>query len=314
MTHRFALKVACLAAIIAKMSDEPTLNGNQGRRRPRHRRIRAISIAPALVTLGNLLFGFAAIHFCTRDYSFEGAIIGKWQPSNLAFACYLIFAALLCDALDGRLARMARSTSEFGAQLDSLADVVSFGLAPAVIAIQQIMQIVQTQAGPQAVVSPLGESMFGRFCWLAAGAYVACGAMRLARFNVENEEDISRHMDFKGLPIPGAAGALVSLILLNNEVLRDVFDARHLHVFAVVLPLVLIGLGLLMVSRIPFIHVPNRYLRGKKPFWMLVAFLLAMLAFWLWPQLVAVVGMCGFAISGPVLWVYGWLHKRHSQE
>jgi len=286
--------------------------GSPRKRRAKSRRIRAISIAPALVTLGNLLCGFAAIHYCSREYTITNPVLMQWLPTNLALACYLIFAAMACDALDGRLARLSRTTSDFGAQLDSLADVVSFGVAPAFIAIRLIMEVSSGASPAGAMISPAADTAFGRFCWMAAGAFLACSAMRLARFNVENVHGESSHMGFRGLPSPGAAGALISVILLNKEVIPQISPslARHSAFLAQAVPFVAIALGLLMVSRVPYMHVINRYLRGKKPFWMLVAAVFACLALLFWPQLVLAIGLCGYAGSGVVAWVLTRLRKR----
>jgi CDP-diacylglycerol--serine O-phosphatidyltransferase len=160
-------------------------------------------------------------------------------------------------------------------------------------------------AAAVALVSPAGATMFGRFCWMAGAAYVACTALRLARFNVENDQDESAHMGFKGLPSPGAAGALISVILLHKEVLPEISPTllKFSQVTALAVPFVTLSLGLLMVSRIPYAHMVNRYLRGRKPFWMLVAMFFFVLAFLSWPQLVLAVGMCGFAASGPIAYL-----------
>jgi CDP-diacylglycerol---serine O-phosphatidyltransferase len=274
---------------------------NVQKKRPKYRRIRAISIAPSMLTLGNLLSGFAAIHFATRaDTVIQSPMLSKVAATNLTLACILIFLAMICDALDGRLARFARTTSDFGGQLDSLSDVVSFGTAPAFIAMRLIMNIFTPVTLPSdTLVSPLAGTAFGRFCWIAAGAYVACAALRLARFNAENVPDESAHMAFKGLPAPGAAGALISLVLLHEGVLRHILPNFSMG-FATLLPWMVIGLGLLMVSRLPYVHLVNRFLRGKKPFWALVTAVLCGLAFLLWPEVVMAVGLCGYALSGPI--------------
>jgi len=284
--------------------------------RPKHRRIRAISIAPALVTLGNLLSGFAAIHFAARpDFAFKNPAVAHYFPTNLALACYFIFFAMICDALDGRLARYARTTSDFGGQLDSLADVVSFGVAPAFIMIRMVMSVftfVPQGAIDDSIVGPVAGTAFGRFCWIAGGAYLACGALRLARFNTENVPDESAHMTFKGLPIPGAAGALISLILLNNKVIPSLNPTLvgASGIFAKIIPWLAIAFGLLMVSRLPYVHIVNRFLRGKKPFWVLVTAVLSILAFLLWPHLVLTIGLCGYAASGPVVWLVTYRKTR----
>jgi CDP-diacylglycerol--serine O-phosphatidyltransferase len=277
---------------------------NLQRTRPKHRRIRAISIAPSMLTLGNLLSGFAAIHFATRPETILGPVIGRIAESNLTLACYLIFFAMVCDALDGRLARFARTTSDFGAQLDSLADVVSFGAAPAFIAMRLIINIFTPDTSlSETLVSPLAGTAFGRWCWIAAGAYLACAALRLARFNAENVPDESAHMNFKGLPSPGAAGALIALVLFYQGVIyKSSFDV-HSVVLAHIMAWIVFLLGLLMVSRLPYVHLVNRFLRGKKPFWMLVTVVLGVLMFILWPVVVMAVGLFGYALSGPIVWL-----------
>jgi len=285
--------------------------------RPRHRRIRAISMAPALVTLGNLISGFAAVHFAARpEYGINNPTLAKLMPTNLAIACYLVFLAMVCDALDGRLARFARTTSDFGGQLDSLADVVSFGLAPAFISLRLIMTVFgfgTANAGTEAF-GPAAGTLFGRFCWIAAGAFLACAALRLARFNAENVPDESAHMSFKGLPAPGAAGALISFVLLNEEVFRPLGTAAgptaHSIFLAKAMPFLTLTLGLLMVSRLPYLHLVNRFLRGKKPFWVLVVMILVILALLMWPQLVLAIGLCGYAASGPVTWLVTLRSRR----
>lgn len=281
---------------------------NMQRNRPKHRRIRAISIAPSMLTLGNLLSGFAAIHFATRpDEIIQGAVLSRIVSTNLMLACYLIFLAMICDALDGRLARFARTTSDFGAQLDSLADVVSFGAAPAFIAMRLIINIVS-----QAEVSPLAGTAFGRWCWIAAGAYLACAALRLARFNAENVPDESAHMSFKGLPSPGAAGALISLVLFYQAVIYNSPLNTHSIVLAHIMPWIVFLLGLLMVSRLPYVHLVNRFLRGKKPFWVLVTTVLSVLVFILWPTIVLAVGLFGYALSGPFVWLITLRKQRQN--
>jgi len=275
--------------------------------RPLHRRIRAISVWPTLLTLGNLICGFAAIHFCVRsDEGFSNPALVKLFQTNLAVACYLVYLAMLFDTLDGRVARFSRMTSDFGGQLDSLADVVSFGAAPAVIAVKLIRSIAANQlAEGDVLVSPIASTAYGRFCWMACASYLAFAALRLARFNVENLPDESAHVGFRGLPSPGAAGALVSLVLLDDEVIRPISSAwvDRSNVLAGVVPTMAIILGLLMVSRVPYVHLVNRYLRGKKPFWVLPASVVGLVAFFLRPQLVLAVAFCGYAVSGPLLWV-----------
>ncbi len=285
-------------------------------RRAKHRRIRAISIAPALLTLGNLLCGFAAIHFAARpEYIIHNPVLAKWLPTNLALACYLIFAAMICDALDGRLARMARTTSDFGGQLDSLADIVSFGVAPAFIAVRLIMKTLasNTQA-MEPFVSPAAETAFGRFCWIAAGAYLACAALRLARFNVENVPDESAHLHFKGLPVPGAAGAMIAVVLLSDQVIPEITSPHTSKLLAKLIPWIAISLGLMMVSRLPYVHLVNKLLRGKKPFWSLIAVVFGVIIFMLKPKLVLAIALCSYALSGPITWLFRTIKQKSSRN
>ena len=121
-------------------------------------------------------------------------------------AAYLIFVAMLFDALDGRLARFTRHTTDFGGQLDSLADVISFGAAPAFLAL----------AGVQVDDLPL-PAFFARLFWAIGALYMSCAAIRLARFNVSNEHGEQHHFSFLGLPSPGAGGAVAAFILMQQD-------------------------------------------------------------------------------------------------
>ncbi len=153
-------------------------NEDQGRRWGMY-----IYILPNLMTTGNLFCGFFA--------SIQ-AIQGRF-----VWAAYAIVVAAIFDQLDGRLARLTRSTSKFGAEYDSLCDLVSFGMAPAIMMFQWALQ------------------PFGRIGWVACFLYVACGALRLARFNVQH--GIVEKSYFQGLPIPMAAGIIASAVLFFTE-------------------------------------------------------------------------------------------------
>lgn len=142
-----------------------------------------IYILPNLVTTGNIFFGFFAI-----IKSIEGQFLQ---------AAYAIVAASVFDLLDGRLARLTRSTSKFGAEYDSLCDLVSFGMAPGILLFKWALQ------------------PFGRLGWLACFLYVTCGALRLARFNVQ--ANVVEKAYFQGLPIPMAAGIVASSVLAFDD-------------------------------------------------------------------------------------------------
>jgi CDP-diacylglycerol--serine O-phosphatidyltransferase len=270
-------------------------------KRAHSKRLRSIAMLPTLLTLGNLLCGFAAIHFVTKYmlgadvFSAGHARVERWLPTHLAIAAYLLFVSMVFDALDGRVARMMRKTSDFGAQMDSLADVVSFGVAPAFLLIGLVSKVLLGEGQ----VSPISDLIMGRVVWIIAAIYVCCGAMRLARFNVENVHDESSHMWFKGLPIPGAASVVASLVILYEDVLRRDQGSPFGVMLLWTMPAITLGLGLLMVSRIRYAHMVNRYLRGRRPLGRVFWFLLLLAAFIVYPQLMLAAVTVGYAISGP---------------
>jgi CDP-diacylglycerol--serine O-phosphatidyltransferase len=261
----------------------------------RGQRVKYIAVLPSLITILNGVFGFIAIVFASR-----GAGKGIAGFSYFAIAGYMILLAMFADMLDGRLARMSQSTSSFGGQLDSLCDMVSFGIAPAFIMLNAMQVHLE-------LTTPLSSGLFHRFIWLAALAYISCAALRLARFNVENEENEAAHMSFAGLPSPGAAGAIVSLVIFHQEV-APTFDAA---IF--VLPFLTLGVAVLMVSRIRYPHVLNVYLRGKQPFGYLMRVLLFLgMVLWLGMQTAMLLIFLIFAGSGFARWVYLRVHPgRH---
>ncbi len=258
-------------------------------RRVRRQRLKYIAILPSLITILNGVCGFTAIVFAGK-----GAKLGIGQFSYFAMSGYMILLAMIADMLDGRLARMHQSTSSFGGQLDSLCDIISFGVAPAFLMLKVLEYKLAAFAGP----NPATETFLERFIWVAAAGYISCTAIRLARFNVENEEDESAHMSFVGLPTPAAAGVIVSLVILHQETLPS------LNVIIYALPFLALGVAVLMVSRIRYPHIINQYLKGKKPFVYLIRVLL-LLAFVIWNiQAALVLIFCGFATSSFVKWFY----------
>ena len=271
--------------------------------RTRQRILRSTAVLPSLFTVSNGLSGFAAIHFATRSGLAHAA------PADLRTSALLIFLAMVFDMLDGRVARMTRRTSDFGAQLDSLSDAVSFGAAPAMLMVQTVIMAMR---GHQ---SFLGDAvMVERVVWCIAGVYLACAEMRLARFNVENEPDESAHMHFSGLPSPGAAAAVASLVLLLVWVMG--FDEGWRSgdwlpaLVSVLLPAMTLVTGLLMVSRLRYSHVVNQYVRGRRPFSYIVKLVVIVLALFIEPMVTLAVVTTGYALSGPA----GWLWRRRGQD
>jgi len=272
-------------------------------RRVRKQRLKHITVLPSLITILNGVCGFAAIVLTSKGVA---ARIGQFPC--LAMAGYMILLAMIADMLDGRLARMSRSTSSFGGQLDSLCDMISFGVAPAFL----MLKVLEYKLAGFVGLNPAVESFLQRFIWLAAAAYVSCAAIRLARFNVENEEDESAHMSFVGLPTPAAAGVIVSLVIFHQEALPELLQtAKNTQVYLVcesaiiyTLPFLVLALAVLMVSRIRYPHIINQYIRGKKPFAHLIRVLL-FLGLVIWSRQAALVLIfCGFAAIGFSKWFY----------
>jgi len=207
-----------------------------------------IYFLPNLMTAGNLFCGFAAVIKCVQARLLTDAGEYALLHPNLSWmtlythAVWLILAAVIFDSLDGRLARMGGRTSLFGAEFDSLADVVSFGMTPALMVFFLIL-------------APREDyQWFRELGWVIAFIYLLCGAVRLARFNVITNPLLHRaeaesSKDFVGLPIPAAAGTVASLVLL---LLNMSANARELRQLTIALPLILMLVSFLMVSTIRY--------------------------------------------------------------
>src|SRR3954466_782238 len=243
-------------------SVRPTHHRKEHRRRRLRRRgkrayIRSVYFLPSMATLGNAICGFGAMYVAAFDQTNVGTDPwAKWLYGyKFLAAAYMIFLAMLFDAMDGRLARFTRHTTDFGGQLDSLADVVSFGAAPAFIA------LLLFKAGTEKLPPP---TMISRLVWAMGALYMSCAAIRLARFNVSNEHGEQHHFSFLGLPSPGAAGAVVALILMQQDLRQWAAETGYRVVGAAadvclyLLPVVVLAAGLLMVSNIRYAHVVNR--------------------------------------------------------
>jgi len=265
-------------------------------RRVRKHRVKYITILPSLITIFNGVFGFMAIVLASKAVQPDP---GPW--SRFAVAGYMVLVAMFADMLDGRLARMSQSTSSFGGQLDSLCDMISFGIAPAFL----MLKLVESQLQLSTVVC---GGVLHRFIWLAALAYIACTAIRLARFNVENEENEAAHMSFVGLPSPGAAGVVVSLVIFHQQ------QVPTLDLLVYALPFVTLGVALLMVSPIRYPHLLNVYLTGKKPFGYLIRILfLLLLAVWGSLEIALVLTFGSFAGGSLGKWLYGKTVRRRTR-
>jgi CDP-diacylglycerol---serine O-phosphatidyltransferase len=227
--------------------------------------VRRIAIVPTLLTLGNGVCGFAAIANASKIGTID---VGTGIDPFFAASGWLIVAAMVFDMLDGYVARLSKSASKFGGELDSLCDVVSFGVAPAFLLLR---------LGPGWQPQPVFHQALAGI----ASLYLVCALLRLARFNVENTPDPASHKRFRGLPSPAAAGCIASLAILRGELpaklalrVQD-FDAdlirRWIEVWA---PIGAFVVALLMVSRVPYPHVTKQMLRGRRHFGHLVQVIL----------------------------------------
>lgn len=213
-------------------SEDHPVNGLGSSRR----RMRKIYIVPNFVTTANLFAGF---------YSVIASMQGDYVT-----AAWSILAAAVCDALDGRIARLAKATSQFGVEYDSLSDLLSFGMAPAILLYQWALV------------------PYGRLGWLAAFLFVACGALRLARFNVTSS--LLPKGFFQGLPIPMAAGLVATFIIFHQSVGWPT-DKQTPVLFLT------FGLASLMVSTIRFPSFKELNWRSKTSFGYLIVGVLGMI-------------------------------------
>ncbi len=243
----------------------------------------AVYILPNLVTTGNLFFGFFAIIKCLQGDFFVASIA--------------ILLAAVFDMADGRVARLTGGTSEFGVQYDSLCDLVSFGVAPAFIMYKG------------------GLDSLGRLGWIICFLFLACGALRLARFNVQSSIGQASG-DFTGLPIPMAAAVIACFVASWSGIesqpddywivrwFHDLLTARNFRIWFFALAGV--GLALAMVTNVPYRSHKTIKIKGVKPFRFLVIGVLGMAFIAYQPELFGFILFTGYAISGPLEWMFGW--------
>jgi CDP-diacylglycerol--serine O-phosphatidyltransferase len=205
-----------------------------------------IYFLPNLMTAGNLFCGFMAVVSCVHarlaESSLENLYLNQSPSDNYRAAVWFIFGAALFDSLDGRLARLGGRESLFGAEFDSLADVVSFGVAPTLLVFFYILS--PTQEFP----------WFRQVGWFIGFVYLLCAAMRLARFNVITNPVLRRSQkelssDFVGLPVPAAATTVAATVLL---LLHLADSDKSLNRFALALPFLMLLIAILMMSTVRF--------------------------------------------------------------
>jgi len=227
---------------------------------------KGIYILPNTLTLCGLFCGF---------YSILAALKGDY-----VIAAWAIMVANIFDGLDGWVARLTSSTTRFGIELDSLSDLVAFGVAPAVILYKWSL------------------ASFGRVGWAAAFLFVACGALRLARYNIQMGSSESR--SFTGMPIPGAATMIATLVIFYYNKWDTVPDNNYFILIFTIF------LSMLMVSTLRFHGIKELDLSKRKPFWILVAIVMVLFVIVMHPQialfLFAMIYLIGGLIENIVLY------------
>ena len=233
---------------------------------------RSVLLLPSLFTVANLFCGFYAILLTINQMYNQAAIA--------------IGIAILLDSMDGFIARLTNSTSEFGLQLDSLSDVISFGVAPSILVLKWgLLPNVDT-----------------RLAGAAAFTLTLCGAMRLARFNVQS----GNRKHFVGLPIPAAGGTIAAIVYF----LKDPVSSQ---VFANIMVAVTFILAFLMVSTLRYNSLKGVALGKKSHLMVLVIALLFVLIFFLSRPTLLILAV-GYAVSGPLLKIYGILRRKKQDE
>ena len=232
---------------------------------------KGVYILPNLFTTAGLFLGVYAVI--------------KSSHGDFLTAAIAICAAHICDGLDGRIARLTNTTSQFGVEYDSLADLVAFGVAPGVLAYRWALE------------------PWGAWGWLATSLFVACGALRLARFNVQTSHAEKR--TFVGLPIPAAADMIAATVLLYYFFGGEGATNKHL-----VLLLLVYGLALLMVSNIRYYSFKDLDLRARMPFYAVVGMIVLVMLVVAQPQILFFLGILTYVASGPTQLVMKLARRR----
>ena len=237
---------------------------------------RGVYLLPNVLTTFGLFSGFFAIILATK---------GQYADAAIA-----IFIAMLWDGLDGRVARLTNTQSEFGAQYDSMADMISFGVAPALL-----MYFWQF-------------SELGKVGWLAAFVYTAAGALRLARFNTQISNEDKRY--FQGLPSPAAAALIAGLVWAKQSIGVTDYD----QYLTLVSWIILVGAGVLMVSNVRYYSFKEINLKGRSSFKFLLIATLIIVIVTLWPSAILFVFFFAYALSGLIMTMIEVRKKRQLKK
>lgn len=247
---------------------------NEDRRLRKIRLKKGIYVLPNLFTTASLFMGFYSIIASIQEKFFMAAVA--------------IFISLVFDGLDGRVARMTNSTSKFGAEYDSLADLIAFGVAPSLLAYIWAM------------------SFYGKLGWMAGFLFVACGALRLARYNIQIGLIDSKV--FNGLPIPAAASVIAATVIFFHEI--GVEGTFH-NPFMMILVFLL---SLLMVSNIKYYSGKDMKLFARMPFMTFIVIVGIILIIVYKPEIMIFILFVGYAISGPLWWVFKFAQRMRGKD
>ena len=260
--------------------------------------MKKIAVVPTLLTLGNGVSGFVAITWASK-------IMPGETPERIDYCFtmsgwFLIFA-MFFDMLDGYVARLSKTASKFGGELDSLCDAISFGVAPAFLLLK---------LSPTWAHKSLHELVAG-----IAGLYMVCAVLRLARFNVDNTPDPASHKRFRGLPSPGAAGTLAALSIFRGSFPSkfatqwfeaDIIATRETtqQFVEIAGPVVALIVALLMVSLVPYPHVTKQVFRGRRPVAHVIQVVMAALIIILVQELTLLLIFWVYAFAFPIRAVF----------
>jgi CDP-diacylglycerol---serine O-phosphatidyltransferase len=253
------------------------MDHENSREHPEAKRRRGIYLLPNLFTTAGLFAGF---------YAIVAAMGGRFQAAAIA-----VFVAMVMDSLDGRVARMTNTQSEFGVQYDSLSDMVAFGLAPALVMYQWSL----------AYMADVGWT-WGKIGWLAAFVYTAGAALRLARFNTQVGTSDKRY--FQGLPSPAAAAVIAGLVWVGADLGISGENLMFLTF------LITVAIGLLMVSNVPYYSFKDVDLKNRVPFFAVLVVVLVFVLISIDPPKVLFSLFVIYALSGPALSLIRLRRKR----
>jgi len=248
--------------------------GFKYKRDPDKKPKKGVYLLPNILTLCGLFSGFFAIMATVNG--------------NFLYAAWAIIIANIFDGLDGWLARLTNTTTRFGIELDSLSDLVTFGVAPALMMYKWALM------------------PFDRIGWAAAFLFVACGALRLARFNVQSGQPGSKA--FKGMPIPGAASVLSSIVIFYYEFWTGIPEKNIFFLIIIIL------LSLLMVSTLRYHGLKEIDFKERMPFWFLIVFVLVLFILLVHPPTAIFVFAMTYLFWGIIENIYLLIRKRRIKQ